>query len=143
MIRLLVCLGAVALFPFATRAADPHEFKEYTSKDGRYKVLLPGKPENTEKKSEGLSIRTATVKLPSTHVYSITDFDLPVEIPTDESQKALKQFTSGFTSGVKGKVVSEKEWTFGERKLPSRETIFERDKGGHMRNFLVLDGKRI
>ena len=139
MFRLFGVLGAVALFALAGRAADPLEFKELASKEGRYKVLMPGKPELSEKKNKDLVIYSATLKLPPNKFLSVSYFDLPTEIPATQAQGTLKLLTAG----VKGKEIKTEEKALGKAKLPAREAIFEAEKGVHVRNFLVLDGKRV
>lgn len=142
MRRLVGALGVVAVLALAAPAADPLAFTEFESKDGKYKVLLPGKPETAEKKVGKLTVHSASVRLAlgkESQVFTVSHFDLDVALPAAQAQAALK----AFAGGVKGKALSDEEKTLGKAKLPARDSVFVTDKGVHVRNFLALDGQRV
>lgn len=139
MIRLLSALSAVVLCALVGHAADPLEFKEFASKGGKFKVLMPGKVETSESKKGDITTFAATAKPAAGKVFTVTYFDVKFDIPAAKSQEMLKLFGAG----VKGKQVSDKEKTLGKNKLPARETVYEADQGVFIRSLLVLDGQRI
>ena len=137
MFRLLAGAAVLALAAFTARADDATEFKEYVSKEGKYKTQFPGKATATETKAkDGSSVYTVTSQPKVGQVYTITYLDLPTEIPADQVKKTLPLFAAG----IKGKALSEKEVTLG--KLPGREAIYDMGNA-HIRHFMVLDGKRL
>lgn len=139
MLRIALALGLFALGFLPVLAADA-EPEEFTSKAGKYKATFPAKVETKEtpKKDKQFATYTATAQPKLGHVFTITYFDFDIDIPANMQ----KEFIAAISSGVKGKVVTDKETTFGKDKLPARETLYELPKV-FLRQLIILDGRRV
>jgi hypothetical protein len=137
MFRLLGVLSTVALCAVTVRSADPLPFKEFASKGGRYKVLMPGKVETSEAKANGLDTFTASVTVSGT-VFSVTYFDFACAVPADKAQELLQTLTKT----TKGKLISDMGKSLGKDKIPAREAVSQ-EKNIFLRHLVVLHGQRL
>jgi hypothetical protein len=129
---------------FAAPDADPPE--PYVSKEGRFRIRLPGKPKVADQKvntsSGPLVIHMARYDTPGGTSYGVSYFDLAPEALAGGPDAVLERSVRGMTS-VKGwKLISKKAIKLGEH--PGREVIGEANPPGapepgygHTRAFLV------
>jgi hypothetical protein len=134
-------LGAAAL---TASAEEPKlELKEYASKDGKYKVLLPGKVETrTEKDDDGPTITTAFASAGKDRAFTVGHFDLPKPVTPEKAKEMLKDMTKPLKDkGVK--VTYDKELTVGPDKLPASEYLIEFPAGTFTRQRQLIAGNRM
>lgn len=120
------------------------ELKEYESKAGKYKILLPGKvteQSQVVKTAAGdLKINMAIVEVNFSSAIVVSHNDYPDAIANAPADKVL----DGAVNGVIGKKkkIDVKEITYMKTKIPGREFSYEDDKTvGHAR--VYLDGTRL
>ncbi len=139
MFRSLAALCLVAAPLLTAFAADEPVATEFVSKEGKFKATFPTKPETTEAKPKGGFAVTTTTAIPKPgQVFTVTYFDLPIDIPADKAKETLV----ALAGGIKGKTLSDKEVAVGKDKLPGRDAVYELPNA-HIRQLMILDGKRI
>jgi hypothetical protein len=127
-------------------AADTSDFKPFTSKEGRFTISFPGKPD----------VSTSTVKAPigdmEMHVfratrgkesYTLTYNDYPPDaLKGVDAERILDAARDGGVGTTHGKVSKETKIAKSEKNLPSRE--LEIDIQGTTANArLLLAGNRL
>lgn len=147
--RLRTPAAAALLVAFAaiTSAQEKLEFTEFVSKDGKYKIQVPGKAMESQKElqigGKAVVMHTASVSLPSKsekRAVVLTSLALVEPIAAGGEKAAVEQIAKA--AAGKGKVLSEKAMTHGKDKLPGRDCLVENPEH-HMRYRAVLSGQRI
>ncbi len=140
-------VGAVVALILATglwcAADEPKlELKEYASKQGKYKVLLPGKVETKTEKEDGMTLTTATAEAGKGRAFTVGYSDLPGKITAEKAKAMLKDMTKPLKDkGVK--VSYDKALTVGPDKLPASEYLIEFPAGTFTRQRTVIAGSRM
>ena len=139
----LACAILFVAIP-ATRADDKVELKEFESKDGKFKMMLPGKPTEQKQKIEtaigDLNIVLFLIEINKESAVVVSYNDYPDAIKAAPAGTVL----DGAVGGVigKGKKVSSKEIKYKDTKIEGREFEYTNgDKTGKARVF--LDGARM
>jgi hypothetical protein len=148
----------VALVPLALCAQEKKDDKKdekkeepktitFTSKEGKFSVLLPGKPKEDTKKVK-VDDRDA-----DHHIFTagqkdraqlVTYLDYLKETIGEDKEKFLAERLARNIAFLKGKVASEEKLTIGKQKFPARDVVVEvADKKHSYRARLVLAGNRL
>jgi len=126
--------------------ADP-KLQKFTSNEGRFTVLFPGKPKETHENKAAkvpenailvggntLTAHLFQVDLPG-HAYAVIYSELPGALVGGNAganapamaQNMLKPIGESTQKGFGGKVVVDKEITLGKKEYPGREMQFDKD----------------
>jgi hypothetical protein len=140
-LSLTACLALGA----GNRAAD-EKWQKFTSKEGRFSVLLPGKPmEKTEqvpgpggKKKE---LHTVLLVLSADKIYHLNYNDYPKEQIKEDKNKETA--FDALRKALGGKVLSEKKITVGKNKAPGRELLIELPSKQFYRSRVFFIGNRL
>jgi hypothetical protein len=141
MMRLLLFASAGLLL-----AGDPDPLKEFVTADGKVKVLLPGKPdESTQKLSSGPGMKTYTAKLKD-GVLVLGMLDVPESLSETE-QQIKARLDAGRDQGVlscKGKLQSESPIKLSD-KYAGRELLIELPGGKEMlrSRYFLVEGRMV
>jgi hypothetical protein len=114
--------------------ADGSEWKTFTSREGKYKALLPSgaktKTQSVKTEIGPVKVVTTEAALEGTH-YMVVYADYPADRFKDaDPDKVLDGVRGGAVKEAKGKLVSEKKITLGKARHPGRDLLIE-----------TLDGK--
>ena len=121
------------LVVFMSSAVNSQEptWKEFSSPEGRFSVLLPGTPtKTTQKVNSDLGVITLYLFTFNQEniSYNVTCSDYPESIFKIKSiDKFLDDYRDGAVAGVRGKLVSETKISLGT--YPGREVIIEVNDG--------------
>lgn len=135
----------VALAVMTGAVAQP-QGTPYTSPGGGFKAAFPGKPKDntqTAKTKVGeLKVHTATFATAEGNVFLASQTEFPADTLAPDGLGTVFDGVRDGLKGKDGKVVSEKEVTVGEGKLPGREVVV--DKGKQQTRFRVtVRGNRL
>ena len=143
-VRLAVPLIVVALLATAAGAAQD-EWKEFTSPEGRFRILLPGKPElqkqavNTPLGPQDLYLHRA---VGSPHSYVVIYTDNPEAALKDTGRdRFLDDVRDGFMKSIRGKLVAEKKAMLDSN--PGKEILIEVPGGVNVASRLCLVKNRM
>ncbi len=142
--RVFALAGIAALVAFAGVAAA-QDFKEFASTAGRYKALFPGdvKTEITDIQAgkDTLKLTIDAVELKGDTVFMVSFVDASDEVSKKPAGPRLDKVRDG-NKGEAGKVIEEKDITFGTEKYPGRDLLIE-TPNGYLRNRVVIAGNRL
>ena len=119
----------------------------YTSADGRFSVVFPGKPsENVTEAADGGAKRrvSSTMAAKAGDDYGVTWSDFPTSFLGDGATALLEKVRDTVITGVKGTLVSSHETTVGT--LPALDVVAKVASGatkGEYHARFVLAGTRI
>jgi len=123
------------------------DFKEFTSKDGKYKVLVSGVMKVSESKATlkgkpaaDTVFHSATSDVGPGRQFAVTYFDLPAALGQAE-QRTLLSMIGAELKADEWNVLSDKVTTIGKDKLFAQDVLAEKGKV-HQRQRVVLFGKR-
>jgi hypothetical protein len=110
-------LLVVAVAGCSMAADDQPQWKEFTSKEGQFKVLMPGKPEQKKLETEsdfgkGM-LHMNTVELDKM-MYGANYCDFPAKIKEIPRKKVFDSSRDGAVENLKGKLASEKDIKLGD-----------------------------
>jgi hypothetical protein len=138
---------AFLLFADLCQADDP-KAKDFASKEGKFSVAFPGKPEESTKEAD-----SAAGKLTFTnYTYSDGDSallvmycDYPADVRKQKgAEKVLDDARDGGVKSAKGKLTDEKKRTIGKDKNPGRELLIQLPDGKlYFRSRIYLVGDRL
>jgi hypothetical protein len=134
----IVCfaIGVSAAF-----AADAPEWKEFVSKEGRFKVLMPGAPKQDKAETEsdfGKGLLHMNVAQAGMAIYGANYVDFPAEVKKAPLKQVYDSSRDGAVANMAGKLASEKDVKLGE--YPGREIRIEVGEGKRLfraRVFLI------
>jgi hypothetical protein len=134
--------AAVAVLLVVSGCGTP-EFKEFSSKDGRFKILMPGTPKEQTQKAVGVDVKLYMVETRQ-GAYMASYADMPV--PTNESDEQIQTRLDGARDGsvrnVNAKLLSTSNITLG--KCPGRSYDAELPGGkGVVRGNIYMSGTRL
>ena len=98
-------------------AADPPEWKEFASQEGRFKVLMPGTPEQDQSETEsdfGKGVLHMNVAQADKAMYGANYCDFPAEIKNASLKQVYDSSRDGAVANMEGKLASEKDIKLGE-----------------------------
>jgi hypothetical protein len=130
--------AAFALLSVGVTAADDLQFNDYKSAEGRFFARFPGEVKVTTSKGGNVPTTTHQVAPGGGLLFSVTYFDLPVDVPAEQ----VKATVRNFATSIKGKVVSAKDVKVGPDKRYGREVVYDR-KDTFLRQRVTIDGKRM
>jgi hypothetical protein len=131
MIRHLLSPAVIGLLCFANTARAEDKWEIYNSKDGKYSILFPGKPAESDQKfeSNGVELKQylATVVVNNDLLYLVAYNDFPeAAIAGADKDALLDGVRDGDVKVFGGKLASEKKITLGKEKYPGREILLEK-----------------
>jgi hypothetical protein len=129
--RSLLVLTLLALGPVLGYAEEKKaEWKEFSSKEGQFKVLMPGKPKQEDLETAG-DFGKGVLHMNSVHVgktfYGANYGDFPAAIKKAPLKKVLDSSRDGAVANLEGKLAREKDIKLG--KYPGREVQIEVGEG--------------
>jgi hypothetical protein len=116
----------VAILVTALQAGDSPEWKEFASKDGRFKVLMPGTPKQEQAETEsdfGKGILHMNALQEGKTMYGANYCDFPAEIKKVPLKKLFDASRDGAVANLEGKRAGEKDIKLGE--YPGREILID------------------
>ncbi len=119
-VLVLVALASVLL------ADDRTEWMEFVSKEGRFKVLMPGTPKQDKIDTEsdfGKGVLHMNVAQTGKTMFGANYCDFPAEIKKAPLKKVFDSSRDGAVANMEGKLASEKDIKFGQ--YPGREIQIE------------------
>ena len=134
-------------FTAALRAED--KWETFTSKAGKYSILLPAKPTEAEQKFDSngveLTMHTAIVAPNNDLVYLVAYNEYPeAAIAGADKEALLDGVREGDVKTFGGKLASEKKITLGKEKNPGREILLEKpDESRVYRSRAYFAGNRL
>jgi hypothetical protein len=135
----------VVLFAALGTTAAQVEFKQFASKDGRYKVLFPGpvttEIEEIESGKDTLKVTIDSVELRGGTAFMVTYVDAPADVAKMPAGPRMDKVRDA-NKGEKGKVLEEKDLMLGSEKHPARDVLIQTPEG-FMRNRIVIAGARL
>jgi hypothetical protein len=114
---LVFVLGA-----FSVHAGDQPEWKEFASKEGRFKIVMPGAPKQEELETEsdfGKGVLHMNVAQADKTMYGANYCDFPAEIKNAPLKKVFDSSRDGAVANLEGKLVRESDIKLGD--YPGRE----------------------
>jgi hypothetical protein len=121
--RLLLCLAIVAT---PLHADDKPEWKEFATKEGRFKVQMPGTPEHKKLDAEsdfGKGVLHMNTVQAGKTMYGANYIDYPATIKKVPVKQLFDSSRDGAAANLDGKVVKEKDIKLGDH--PGREIHIE------------------
>jgi hypothetical protein len=141
MIRSTVLSALVIVAITATVRAE----EKYESKDGKFNITFTDKPKETTKEIPTaigkITLYMTTVEAGKDKVFIATYNDYPDAVSKSPPQDVLKGVRDG-AKGKDGKVLDDKEITFGDDKIPGREYTLQKGTLFH-RYRVFLNGTRL
>jgi hypothetical protein len=128
---LVVGLGCL----LSAGCVKPVEWKEYTSAEGRFSVLLPGTPKEGTRAQAGLTVKSYGVEVKN-GAYAALYTDLPPGTPFDCSA-AIR----AMADNSQGQVLSETDFDLGGSKGKAFEVEVGRPRGHAAGRMVVVDGR--
>src|SRR5262245_40888904 len=117
MMRLLGVIQFVTLIATLGIAADPPEWKEFASKEGRFKVLMPEKPKQNKVETEsdfGKGVMHMNVAQAGKAMYAANYCDFPGAIKNVQLKQLYDSSRDGAVANMAGRLSSEKDIKLGE-----------------------------
>jgi hypothetical protein len=136
-------LLTISLFVFTT-FADAPEWKEFSSEEGRFKVLMPGEPKayqlDTESDFGKGKLNMFRVMAGETgYVANYSDF--PEAIKKQPLKQVFDSSRDGAIANLSGKLATEKDIKLGDH--PGRETLIDVSGKAMFRAKVYLVGRRM
>jgi hypothetical protein len=143
-----VCLGLT--LPLALIGAQPENlpsgWRVFSSKEGGFKIALPGKPAESKQRvataTATLDVYLFVVDAKDGGAYVVSYSDLPADdVKPGSESKRLDLARDGAVSNARGKLRNEKEIKLDG--FPGRELDIETDKGQRIRMRVVAAKQRL
>jgi hypothetical protein len=138
VIGLLLVVGAVA-----SQATAEDKF---TSENGRWSALFPGKPTESEKEIDTplgkMTTYTASFDAKKGLGLLVIYVDYPDQVKKQKPQEVLARARDG-AKGPFGKLLDNKVITLGESSIPGLEYQVAKAEGIFLRTRMFLDGARL
>jgi hypothetical protein len=100
-----------------TSADAPREWKEFASKEGRFKVLMPGTPKKEKAETEsdfGKGVLHMNTVQAGKTMYGANYCDFPAKIKKVSLKQILDSSRDGAVANLEGKLASEKDIKLGK-----------------------------
>ncbi|HLW67652.1 MAG TPA: hypothetical protein VKS79_20210 [Gemmataceae bacterium] len=150
MIRHLIGPGMMAVLCFTAAAHAEDKWETYTSKSGKYSILMPAKPTESDQKfeSNGVELKQYLAMVApsgSDLVYLVAYNDFPeAAIAGADKELMLDSVRDGGAKTFGGKIVSDKKITLGKEKYAGREFVAEKsDESRVYRSRAYVAGSRL
>jgi hypothetical protein len=120
------------------------DFKEFSSKDGKFKAQFPGEPMTKTIDAAGVKAKTFTVEEKNGgYVVSYADLPIPADEGADLIEKRLDGSRDGMVKNIRGTLTGEKKIKLAD-KYPGREITADLPgKKGVIRARIYIVGKRL
>ena len=142
------CLSMLLLIPVTLLAQDLSKktFEKFTSKEGKFSVMFPGKPELQKQKAAtevgDIQITLNIVAIGNDVAFIVSFNDYPDAVKNADPAQMLEGARNG-NKGKDGEIVEDDEIKFGPEKLPARKFLIKKPGGIYMKNLIVLKGTRL
>src|SRR5262245_45495145 len=120
--RCSIALLVVALGAIPVGADEPTEWTEFASKEGRFKVLMAGTPQQYKLDTEsdfGKGVLNMNSIQVGKTMYAANYSDFPTEIKKASLKQVYDSSRDGAVENLEGKLANEKDIKLGE--YPGRE----------------------
>ncbi len=124
--RLMLLSLTFAIGTVSVHASDQPEWKEFVSKEGRFKVLMPGTPKADKVATEsdfGKGTLSMNVAQSGNVMYGANYSDFPPGIKKTPIKQLFDSSRDGAVANLQGKLASEKDIKLGDH--PGRELRIE------------------
>jgi hypothetical protein len=124
--RSLLVLLVLAVGAAAVSADDKPAWKEFASKEGRFKVLMPGTPTQKQLDTEsdfGKGVLHMNTVQSGKTMYGANYCDFPAKIKEVPIKQVLDSSRDGAVANLEGKLASEQDLKLGDH--PGREIRIE------------------
>jgi hypothetical protein len=120
------------------------EFKEFTSTEGRFKVLMPGTPTEKTETASGVTMKIFSVE-GRNGAYAVAFADMPIPAGESEAQihKRLNGARDGAVANVKGLLKTETKITLSEKHLGREFEASLPEQKGMLRARIYLVNQRL
>lgn len=127
-----------------TAPAGAGELKEFASAEGKFKILLPGKPEESTVKAGKTLVKTFTLKTDE-GIYRVAyaDMNLPPDEPEENIHKRLDGVLANMAKEAKGKITKQERIKLADKHLGRLIEADQADTKAAMRGRLYLVGRRL
>jgi hypothetical protein len=139
-----VALGAVLAGVLLLGGCQDGQMREYTSPDGQFKVLFPGKPkEETQLGIGGLMKKVSVSRRDGAYVVTAQEVKIAPDAAPAVLEDRLDGVRNGAVSNIRGKLLREEKITLAGR-YPGRDIVAEMpEQVGLLRDRLYLVGDRL
>jgi hypothetical protein len=129
--RSFLIVASISIFSVIAKADEKKaEWKAFTSKEGKFKVLMPGTPKQEKLDAEsdfGKGVLHMNVVQLGKTMYGANYSDFPAEIKKFPIKQILDSSRDGAVDNLKGKLAKEKDIKLD--KYPGREVQIEVGEG--------------
>lgn len=142
------CMSVMVLIPATLFAQDlaSATFEKFTSKDGKYTVMFPGKPQlqqqNAKTELGDIQVNMNIVAIGNDVAFIVGHNDYPDKVKSADPAKLLEGARNG-NKGADGEIVTDEAIKFGPDKLPGRRFLIKKPGDMYMRNMIILKGTRL
>ncbi len=141
-------LAALALAHCAAPGRADDAWKSFTSKEGRFSVLMPGKPQQQKQAArageKSIEVHIFSAAPAVDRIVYVTYTDHPKADVEGKEEAFVEGTSKGNVATFKGKLVSDRKLTLGKGKHPGRDILVEMpDKKQQYRARIVLAGNRL
>jgi hypothetical protein len=137
-------LPAAALCLLIPGAALTGELKEFASAEGKFKILLPGKPEEGTVKAGKTLVKTFTLKTDEgTYRIAYAEVKLPPDEPEEKTQQRLDGVLASMVKDAKAKATKQGRIKLADKHLGRLIEAEQTDGKGLMRGRIYLVGGRL
>ncbi|HQR07515.1 MAG TPA: hypothetical protein PLN21_11870 [Gemmatales bacterium] len=143
-----LCLFFLLIIPATLFAQDLSKltFEKFTSKDGKFTVLFPGKPhENKQKKTTEIGdtlVTTNFVAIGNDLAFFVFFNDYSDIVKNSNPGPMLEGARNGIMA-KDGELVEDETIKFGPDKLPARRFLIKKPGGIYVKNMVILKGARL
>ena len=141
---MLALCPLMLLLPALQEEKKTSDWKEFASKEGRFKVLMPSEPTHRENETESDFGKGTLIMETVEHsggMFGANYCDYPAEIKKHSPDRVLDSSRDGCVANLDGKLVSEKKIKLGEH--PGRDIQVEVDGKHIFRARVYLVGQRL
>lgn len=141
-------LSLLLILPITLIAQDLSKvaFEKFTSKEGKFTVSLPGKPQEQKQTRStelgDIQIKMYFVPIGKDSAFLISFNDNPEALKNSDPALLLE----GARNGVKGKdseLINDEIIKFGPDKLPGRRFLIKKPGGIYVKSMVILNGLRL
>ena len=147
MIRtVMIAMTEFLVIPHMAIAESPKpELQTFTSIEGKFTAVMPGKPkmqiQDVDSPSGKLKTHLGFVIVSLDLVYMISYVDLPASVAQEYPQVVLKRSRDGVLSKLNGKLITDSEIQLGKEKIPGRAILLEFPKGSYRTRLFLVDAR--
>jgi hypothetical protein len=143
-----IYLSILLLIPVTLFAQDLSKltFEKFTSKEGKYSVMFPGKPQLQQQKANtelgDIEITMNVLAIGNDMAFIVSHNDYPDAVKNADPGQMLEGARNG-NKGKDGEIVTDEAIKFGPEKLPGRRFLIKKPGDIYMKNMIIFKGTRL